>query len=593
MAKASQPEANAPVELSDTQKAQLDKIRKTVEKFQERVFERFKDYVLGVSLLPPREEEKDRIPVLLLIDDVNSTKTPKAELREKLLKVFDEIAAAVDKKLLPEPLLLTELWQYCYDAKYEVLADIAASAPTYDVGMLSAIKLVEIHKQMVLKKFEKYIVCYVLGGSLVQGTATTKSDVDVFIVIDDTDVKKMTRAELRDKLRAIIIDLGFQAGDMTGVQNKINIQTYLLTDFWDYVKEANPIIFTFLRDGVPFFDRGIFMPWKQLLEMGRVKPSQEAIDVFMSSGEQYLKRVKVKLREMGIEDFFWATSTPAQAAIMLYGYPPPTPKELAGVLKDVFVKKEKMIGNDVVKLWEDVFKVRKDMEHGDKVDITGAEIDELYDKTEKFLNEMNTLFEKIQTIKDEERVLHTYESAVTLVRDVLRAEGHDVKEADLFKTFQKELVKGGRLPEKFGRILTDIQKAKADYDKGKLTKADVHDITRKGDEFFKQVLEYLQRKRAAELERAKIRVKHGESLGEVVLLGKTAFIIYDVGEPTRRYGKAAIDKDGSLGVVEDTTVEEFDDAIATSKPHDGVRVKDHIFESLKRIFGKDVEILLP
>jgi len=75
---------------------------------------------------------------------------------------------------------------------------------------------------------------------------------------------------LKDKLRAIIIGMGIEAGEMTGIKNKINIQVYILTDFWDSIKEANPIIFTFLRDGVPFYDRGIFMPWKQLLKMGKV-----------------------------------------------------------------------------------------------------------------------------------------------------------------------------------------------------------------------------------------------------------------------------------------------------------------------------------
>src|SRR3989344_1279262 len=113
--------------------------------------------------------------------------------------------------------------------------------------MLAAIKIAEIHKTMVLKKFEKYIVSYVLAGSLVQGKATASSDIDVWIVIDDTDVKKMTRAELKDKLRAIIISMGVEAGDITGIKNKLNIQVYILTDFWDSLKEANPIIFTLLR----------------------------------------------------------------------------------------------------------------------------------------------------------------------------------------------------------------------------------------------------------------------------------------------------------------------------------------------------------
>jgi predicted nucleotidyltransferase len=105
---------------------------------------------------------------------------------------------------------------------------IALSLPIYDTGMLAAIKIAEVHKTMVLKKFEKYIVSYVLAGSLVQGRASKSFDVDVWVVIDDTDVKRMTRAELKDKVRAIIIQMGFEAGDMTGIKNKLNIRSISL-----------------------------------------------------------------------------------------------------------------------------------------------------------------------------------------------------------------------------------------------------------------------------------------------------------------------------------------------------------------------------
>ena len=245
-------------------------------------------------------------------------------------------------------MLLSELWQNCYDGKNELLQLIAMGAPIKDTGMLSAIKIAEIHKNMILKKFEKYIVSYVLAGSLVQGKATPTSDIDVWIVIDDTDVKKMTRAELKDKLRAIIIGMGIEAGEMTGIKNKLNIQVYILTDFWDSLKEANPIIFTLLRDGVPFYDRGVFMPWKLLLKMGKIKPSAEAIDMFMGSGEQMLTRVHQKLNDIGMEDIYYALLTPSQAAIMLFGLPPPTPRETPQVMRDLFVKKEKLLESKFV-----------------------------------------------------------------------------------------------------------------------------------------------------------------------------------------------------------------------------------------------------
>ena len=96
--------------------------------------------------------------------------------------------------------------------------------------------------------------------------------------------------------------MGHEASQITGVKKQFHIQTYILTDYWEGLKEANPVFYTLLRDGVPLYDRGIFMPWKQLLKMGKIKPSPEAIDMYMSSGEQMLDRVKFKLRDIGTED---------------------------------------------------------------------------------------------------------------------------------------------------------------------------------------------------------------------------------------------------------------------------------------------------
>src|SRR4030042_2652038 len=178
-----------------------------------------KAYLPGRGL-EKEDEKKEKINVLILVDDSDSQKMSKEELKDRLSGIIEKMATELDKDLAPQTIILTEVWQACYDAKYELLQMIALSAPVHDTGMLAAIKICEVQKSMVLKKFEKYIVSYVLAGSIVQGKATHISDIDVFIVIDDTDVKKMTRAELKDKLRAIIIGMGGEAGQMTGIEHR-------------------------------------------------------------------------------------------------------------------------------------------------------------------------------------------------------------------------------------------------------------------------------------------------------------------------------------------------------------------------------------
>ena len=182
----------------------LNNIKSKLEKFQKKVLEKFDKYIVGIALLPPPQKQepqvqeikaqeinKEAINALVLVDDSDSKKMSKFELKDKLVAIIGNIAIEVDKNLTPQVVILSELWQNCYDGKYEFLQMIALSAPVFDRGMLAAIKISEIHKTMVLKKFEKYIVSYVLAGSLVQGRATQTSDIDVWIVIDDTDVKKM------------------------------------------------------------------------------------------------------------------------------------------------------------------------------------------------------------------------------------------------------------------------------------------------------------------------------------------------------------------------------------------------------------------
>ncbi len=615
----------------------LRDIKVKLDKFKSAVMAKFDNYIMGIALLPPpmpqpgmmaqgqlpptlqpqavpvqpqnevaegasasqpqqmpqQAPPADQVSILVLIDDSDSRKMTKDELKNKLTTIIQGMASEIDKKLVVQCLILTELWQNCYDAKYDLLQMIASSAPVFDTGMLAALRISEIHKQMVIRKFERYIVSYVLAGSLIQGRATEKSDIDVFIVVDDTDVKRMSRIELKDKLRAIIIGMGIEAGELTGVRNKLNIQVYILTDFWESIKDANPIIFTFLRDGVPLYDRGIFMPWKQLLQMGRIKPSSEAIELYMSSGEQLLERVRFKLREIGMEDLFWAILTPTQAAIMLYGIPPPTPKETPEVVREIFVRKEKLLEEPFVATLETVIRLRKELEHGDRKDVSGAEVDKLLGDCDKYLKRIGQLFKAIQQVKEEENIVRLYDTAITMVRDALKSEGIEkVDDAELVSKFEDELISRNRIGAKYLRMLNSIIKAKKDYEAKKLNRAEIERVKKDSVEFTTAMLEHIQRKRGRELDRAKVRVKYGSKFGEVIMLESDAFIIRDIDQPQKEVSKAKLTEEGGLASIAESSQEELEGAMANQKIPPKTFIKERTFEDLKKIFGDNVEILV-
>lgn len=573
----------------------VEQLKDKLELFKKKVLEKFEDYVLGIALMPPEAEDKSKLNVFLLVDDSDVKKMSRSELKEKLRIIIHGIAKEVDSNINPNIWLLSELWQELFDGKYDILTKLVIAAPIFDRGMIAALRVAQVHKDMVVKKFERYIVCYVLAGSLVQGRATPKSDIDVFIVVDDTDVKRMTRAELKDKLRAIIIGMGIDASKATGVENKLNVQVYILTDFWENIKEANPVIFTFLRDGVPLYDRGIFMAWKQLLKMGRVRPSSEAIDMYMSTGDQILKRVRFKMQDIAMEDFFYAILTPTQAAIMLYGLAPPTPKETPELIREVFVRKEKLLEEDYVKMLEKIIDVRKKLEHGDKKTVTGREIDELALIAEKYLKRLKGLFKQIEELKEKESVLHQYDAVIAVVRDALILEGAKQLPIDnITKEFKKRLIEKNLVSEKYLRILINVIQSKKRLEEGKLSRIEAQDIVKKSRDFLRHLIEHIERKKAKELSKARIRVKSGNKFGELILLGNDVFIIHDLEaeDQDKEITKGKLLSNGSISDIKQSNLEELEKAITQRQILPRAVIKEKTIESLKNIFGRDVEILI-
>ena len=592
-------------------KEKLKKIQDKIEKFQKKIVGKFDKYILGIAVLPPKniefekkkaqeenrtiskedeEKMKEQINVFVLIDDTDSKKMSREELQDKLSKIIAEMAKEVDNNLVPEIHLISEIKVNCEDAKYDILETVAQCQPVYDPNdVLSAFKISEVHKRMVLNKFEKYIVAYVAAGSLFRGEKS--NDIDVYIIIDDTDVKRMSRAELKDKLRSIIYSMGFEASQLTGVQKQFHIQTYILTDFWEGLKEANPVFYTLLRDGVPLFDRGIFMPWKQLLQMGRVRPSKEAIDLFMVSGEQVIGRIKEQLKNLVGTDIYYATLNPSQAALMLYGIAPPTPKETVGFMDEIFVKKEKMLEKRYVDMLERIRKYFKDIEHGKIKEVTGKELDSMLKDTDDYLKRIRKLFGQIETKKIREGLKETHDNIITVSRDALMNEGvKDVSEESIAELFRTKLVNTGKMTQKTYRKLKELLEATKDY--SKVSKTEVENLNKEGREFIRTVIEFIQRKRGFEIERAKVRLKYGNKFGEIIMLEDWAFITMDLDAKEKEIRKAAINKDGSLGSLKDSSLEELEQHMSKVKSFQKTFIKEPVFENLKEIFGKNVEILV-
>ncbi len=454
------------------------------------------------------------------------------------------------------------------------------SFPLYDKGQLGALRVTSIHRTLVLKKFEHYIVSYVIGGSIVRGQATKTSDLDVFVIVDDTDVKRMTRVELREKLRAIIIRYAFEACDIAGVKNTLHPQVYILTEFWESVRDANPVIFTFIRDGVPLYDRGTFTPWRLLLKMGKITGTPEAVEKFIVMGTKIIEDIKNKLNDIVVSDLYYSVLMPSQGVLMLYGLAPPTPKETVGLMRKIFVEKEKLLEAKYIAILEKVFTLYKQFEHEKIKAISGKEIDILLKQAEEYHKRLKKLVEQVEKKVGEKTVLKLYEDVIPLVKNIVRKSS----EQELVKRFESEVVEKGKLPKTSLTTLQEIIKAKKDYAKGKLSHGEIDRVRKDAQELIASLTEYTQRRELLEAEKIRFSTKIAGHDGELYLFENTIFVIPNLKEVEIK--KIDLEK-GSITKAEKN---ELDEAIRKA-PKKG-KLTPTILSKIEKLIGEKVEIVL-
>ena len=104
---------------------------------------------------------------------------------------------------------------------------------------------------------------------------------------------------------------------------------------------------------------------------------------------------------------------------MLYGIPPPTPRETPEVMEEIFVKKEKLLEKKYVTMLEEIRSTYKGVEHEKIKEINGSDIDRLLGNANDYLKRIKTLFDEIQERKDKESVVELYESCSGIIKDVM------------------------------------------------------------------------------------------------------------------------------------------------------------------------------
>ena len=298
------------------------------------------------------------------------------------------------------------------------------------------------------------------------------------------------------------------------------MQVYLLTDFGNR-KDAHPVMFTFIRDGIPLYDRGTFIPWKLLLKMGRIRPSTEAIDLYMKQGEQTDEFVKRRLLDAMV-DIYYGIVTPTQAMMMLAGEAPPVPKTIVQDVRKVLLEREKIMSEKDLKILEKAVNLFKQYEYGKLKEIPGKDVDTLLAEAKEYNKMLSQLRTKIEKKMQEKTAEEIYEGVFNLLRTFFGKK----PQHELLKSFEKELVRKGKVQQRFSHVLGDIIKSKQKIKSGKLNQKEVDSLKKDAIELMDCLVEYGQRADLISAEKGTMQIIYsGNRKAELVLMGDKNFLV--------------------------------------------------------------------
>lgn len=239
------------------------------------------------------------------------------------------------------------------------------------------------------KHYGDLIKSVLIFGSAARGDMKKTSDVDVWVILDDTATKS---SEGLNKINTHLYLIAYELKDL-------HIQTTALTEFWRWVRMGSPELVNFLRYGLAIYDSGFIKPVQRMLEMGLLPPSEEAIALKTEAAEARLKRIRLDLKSMVFELRYTATDI-CQAVIMQYYKAQPDHKNIPKFLRKLV--KDKKLEAQYVKKFERLNKMWKDIDHKVVKEVDPDYLKKAIKLAEELIVRMKKLLPKEAAVKKKE-----------------------------------------------------------------------------------------------------------------------------------------------------------------------------------------------
>ncbi len=231
------------------------------------------------------------------------------------------------------------------------------------------------------RQYGELIKSVLIFGSAAKGTMKEGSDIDVWVILDDTATKSS------EDLQKVNTQLYLIAQEL----KDLHIQTTTLTEFWSWVKAGSPELINFLRYGLPIYDTGFIKPVKRMLEMGLIPPSEETIKLKASASEARLKKLELDLKSM-IFELRYAATDACQAVVMYFYKAQPDQKALPEFLEKLV--EEKKLEPEFVEKFKALDKLWKDIDHKIVEKVDTAYLEKALNLAKEIVERMKKLLPK-------------------------------------------------------------------------------------------------------------------------------------------------------------------------------------------------------
>ncbi len=331
------------------------------------------------------------------------------------------------------------------------------------------IKLAEKYKDEILKRYKNIVKAVILFGSYVRGDYHEKSDIDILVVIDDVTAR--FTPEMKDTFDDKLYQIAKNMSEDITVQ-----PAWTLSEFWDMARIGHPLLFTIVRDGWALYDTGFFIPVRKLLELGKIPTTLEAVEKFMETAPQKIRRVEEIKLMMVAEDLYYSMLNSSQAVLMYMGVNPPSPKHTPLDVKEHLVD-SKLLEETYLQDLEEIINFRKSVEHKEIKDLPGQRLDELIEKAKKYVSRMEQLLLQLQKKKKDTIVEKNYEVMIkAAVAALKRLDKLPPDPKDLPQAIKTTLIDEKRIDPYYGDIFKKVITMRKLLDEDKVQEIPQRDV---------------------------------------------------------------------------------------------------------------------